>query len=122
MVYTSYTSDDKALEALIAGQITPPEIDNDEVDQDRRAVLSFYESSSINILGKMNTDEFRNVYMVLKHDILERSDELKRIFLEKYLDQMSGVYGFEFPTQPEYDTRDTILKMFKFIEFVEFDV
>ena len=116
-----YTSDDKATETLIAGQITPPEIDNDQEDEDLRSLMSIYESSSINILGKMNTSEFYNVYNVLKNDIMMMSDHLKHVFISKYLDKMSVLYEFEFSMTPTYGTRDKIEMMFRFIEFVEYD-
>lgn len=116
-----YTSSDKALEVLIAGQITPQELDNYEEDEDIRSLLAIYESSSIDIIGKMNTEDFYSVYNVLKGDIMMVSDALKRDFISKYLDEMSEVYEFEFAIKPKYDTSQTIEQMFKFIEFVEYD-
>lgn len=115
----AYDSDDKATEALVAGQITPPEIDNYQEDEDFRSLMSIYESSSISIIGKMDTSDFYEVYNVLKNDIMAMSDHLRHVFIDKYLEQMVKIYEFEFQFTPTYGTKDKIENMFKFIEFVE---
>lgn len=113
--------EDKATEILIGGLVTPPEMDNDQVDEDRRALWAIYESSSYAILEQMNREEFCDVYNILKTDITEREDVHQKVFLDKYLDEMEKVYEFEFQSKPEYDSTLDIRLMFKFVEFVEYD-
>jgi len=113
---------DKSTEILIGNLITPPEMDNDQIDEDRRQLRAIYESTSYALIEEsMNTRDFFYVYGVLKNDILDRSIDLKRIFIGKYLDRMEEVYEFAFGTTPIYDTKREIEEMFKFIEFVEYD-
>ena len=112
---------EQSVEILIAGILTPDEMDNYEEDEDLRTLLAIYESSSYDILDSMNKETFYNTYSVLKSDILSMSNIHKRIFLGKYLDKMEEVYGYQFPENPDYDTDETIAEMFKFIEFVEYD-
>jgi hypothetical protein len=112
---------EQSVEILIAGILTPDEMDNYEEDEDLRTLIAIYESSSYDILDSMNKETFYNTYSVLKSDILSMSNIHKRIFLGKYLDKMEEVYGYQFPENPVYDTDETIAEMFKFIEFVEYD-
>ncbi len=112
---------DKSTEILVGQSITPPEMDNYTEEEDRRQLWAIYESSTYDILDQMNKDTFRNTYNILKADIFRFPWELQKVFLDKYLDKMSELYGFEFPKNPVYDTEDAIRKMFEFVEFVEFD-
>jgi hypothetical protein len=114
-------SDGKAAEILIAGFVTPPEINNYQEDEDFRALMAIYESSSFSILDEMNTEDFYNVYNTLKSDIFNMDATLNTIFIDKYLDEMVDVYEYEFSSKPIYDTNVGIREMYKFIEFVEYD-
>jgi hypothetical protein len=111
----------KSIEILAGGVVTPPEIDNYEEDDDKRIIQAIYESSTFDILDNMNKLDFRNIYSILKPDIMNRELKFQRRFLDKYLDKMSELYEYEFPKNPIYDTKDKIELMFKFIEFVEYD-
>ena len=112
---------EKSMEALISGLTIPPEVDNNQEDQDNRLLLAIYESSTIDILSSMNKDSFKDTYNILKNDILSMPDVYQKIFLDKYLDEMVKIYEYEFSPTPIYDKKETINDMFKFIEFVEYD-
>lgn len=112
---------EKSIEILVGSSMTPPEIDNYEEDEDRRMQWAIYESSSYDIIDQMNTEDFRDTYVILKADIMGMEDHHQKIFIDKYLDEMSKVYEFEFPKHPTYDTKQSMEQMFKFIEFVEYD-
>jgi len=112
---------DKSVEILVAGLVTPEEIDNYQEDEDRRILFAIYESSTFDILDSMNKESFFNTYSVLKDDILSMSYTMQKIFIDKYLDKMVEVYEYEFSPTPLYDTKDTLMEMFEFIEFVEYD-
>jgi hypothetical protein len=113
--------EDKATEILIGGLTTPPEMDNDTVDEDRRALWAIYESSSYAILEQMNREDFSDIYNILKTDITEREIVHQKVFIDKYLVEMEKIYEFEFQAKLEYSTPRTIRSMFKFVEFVEYD-
>jgi hypothetical protein len=117
---------EQSVEILIGGSTTPPEMDNYSEDEDMRTLISIYESSSYDILEQMNKESFYDTYNVLKTDITNLSEYeglevLVKVFIDKYLDRMLEIYEFEFSPVPVYDTVSAIDKMFKFIEFVEFD-
>lgn len=112
---------EKSIEILTGGTITPPEMDNYEEDEDRRLVQAIYESSSYDIIDSMNTADFKDTYLVLKADIRERDLKLQRVFLDIYLDKMSELYEFEFPTNKHMTSKNEIENMFRFVEFVEYD-
>lgn len=114
-------TDDKALETLIAGQITPPEMDNYEEDEDRRALISIYESSTIYILDVMGQEDFYYVYTNLETDITRMSQDLQSIFIRKYLDKMEEFYEYVLEPKPTNMTEFKIEDLFSFIEFVEYD-
>jgi hypothetical protein len=101
--------------------MTPPEMDNYEEDEDRRLLYALYESSSLDILDQMNKDTFKDTYKILRGDITSLSLKDQKIFIEKYMDKMAEIYEYEFSQNPVYDSEEAINKMFKFIEFVEFD-
>jgi hypothetical protein len=112
---------DKSVEILVAGVITPEEIDNYQEDEDRRALFAIYESSTFDILDSMNKETFYDTYSVLKSDILSMPYTIQKIFIDKYLDKMGEVYEFEFSPKLVYDTDMAIREMFTFIEFVEYN-
>lgn len=114
-------NDDKALEALISGQITPPEMDNYGEDEDQRALLSIYESGSIAILEEVGEEDFYYVYTNLKSDITDMPLPLQSRFIIKYLEKMEDRYEYIFEPKPKNFTELSIEDMFSFIEFVEYD-
>ena len=109
------------MEILIGDSMTPPEMDNYQEDEDRRLLRAIYESSSTDILDSMNTPEFKDTYKILGSDIRDRNITDQKIFVDKYLDKMSGLYEYEFVPIPTYSDINGLESMFKFIEFVEYD-
>ena len=112
---------DKSQEILLGGLVEPPEFDADDLELEERYIEAFFESSKMDIHDQMNTEDFKNTWLVLRSDILNRDIEHQRIFAEQTIDKISEIYDYRFPINISLDTQPELDIFYKFLEFLEYD-
>ena len=82
------------------------------------ALKLYYLQSITNSIGK---EDFREEYLVSVKYVMEYDVEELRSFTETILEQITLVYDFEFPYKLDFNTKDQINELLKFLAFIEFD-
>lgn len=111
---------EKSQEMLLYTLVEPPEFDADEEEIEARYKDAFYQSSKIDIQDQLNTDDFKDTWLVLKSDIQNETIKLQRIFSEQTLDKIFEIYDFSFPAKILLDTQYEINDFYEFLEFLEY--
>lgn len=111
---------EKSQEMLLYTLVEPPDSDADEEEIEARYKDAFYQSSKIDIQDQLNTDNFKDVWFVLRSDIQNRSIDLQRIFSEQTLDKILEIYDYSFPDKISLDTQLEINDFYEFLEFLEY--
>lgn len=112
---------EKSQEMLLYILDEPSELDADEEELEKRYSDAFYQSSKIDIQDQMNTDDFKDTWIILRKDIENKSIDLQRTFSEQTLDKISEIYDFEFPVKIALDTQYEINDFYEFLEFLEYN-
>jgi len=112
---------EKSQEMLLYTLVEPPDFDADEEELETRYKDAFYQSSKIDIQDQLNTDDFKDVWLVLKSDIQNETIKLQRIFSEQTLDKIFEIYDYSFPDKISLDTQLEIDDFYKFLEFLEYN-
>ena len=105
---------------LLYTLVEPPEFDADEEEIEARYKDAFYQSSKIDIQDQLNTDDFKDTWLVLKSDIQNETIKLQRIFSEQTLDKIFEIYDFSFSAKILLDTQYEINDFYEFLEFLEY--
>jgi len=111
---------EKSQEMLLYTLVEPPEFDADEEEIEARYKDAFYQSSKIDIQDQLNTDDFKDTWLVLKSDIQNETIKLQRIFSEQTLDKIFEIYDFSFSAKILLDTQYEINDFYEFLEFLEY--
>jgi len=82
------------------------------------ALKLYYLQSITNSIGK---EDFREEYLASVKYVMEYEVEELRSFTETILEQITLVYDFEFPYKLDFNTKDQINELLKFLAFIEFD-
>jgi hypothetical protein len=82
------------------------------------ALKLYYLQSITNSIGK---EDFREEYLASVKYVMEYEVEDLRSFTETILEQITLVYDFEFPYKLDFNTKDQINELLKFLAFIEFD-
>jgi hypothetical protein len=112
---------EKSLQTLVSYIDEPPEMDADQEDLENRLERGLFESSKIEILDAIGTDEFKETWLVLKSDIQNETLKLQRIFSEQTLDKIFEIYDFTFPENIDLNTEYRIKEFYEFLEFLEYN-
>ena len=112
---------EKSQEMLLYTLVEPPDFDADEEEIEARYKNAFYQSSKIDIQDQLNTNDFKDVWLVLKSDIQNETIKLQRIFSEQTLDKIFEIYDYSFPDKISLDTQLEIDDFYKFLEFLEYN-
>lgn len=112
---------ERSLETLISYLDEPPEMDSDQEDLEDNVIRGIYESSKIEIIDSIGTDEFKYIWLTLNDDIKYQNGKLQRIFSEQTLDKIYEVYDFSFPENISLDDMFEIRDFYKFLEFLEYE-
>ena len=112
---------EKSQEMLLYTLVEPPDFDADEEEIEARYKDAFYQSSKIDIQDQLNTNDFKDVWLILKSDIQNETIKLQRIFSEQTLDKIFEIYDYSFPDKISLDTQYEIDDFYKFLEFLEYN-
>lgn len=112
---------EKSQEILTSLIVEPPEFDADEAELEARYQFAFYASSKQDIQDQLNTDDFKDTWLVLRPDIENETLDLQRIFSEQTLDKIFEIYDFRFPSKILLDTQLEINDFYEFLEFLEYN-
>jgi len=112
---------EKSQEMLLYSIIEPPEFDGDAEEIESMYQDGIYQSSKIDIQDQLNTDNFKDTWLVLKSDIENETINLQRIFSEQTLDKIFEIYDFRFPAKILLDTQYEINDFYEFMEFLEYN-
>jgi hypothetical protein len=82
------------------------------------ALKLYYLQSITNSIGK---EDFREEYLASVKYVMEYEVEDLRSFTETILEQIILIYDFEFPYKLDFNTKDQINELLKFLAFIEFD-
>ena len=111
---------------LLGKSIREPERDYDdeiinseyEVPAAENALKLYYLQSITNSIGK---EDFREEYLTSVNYVMEYEVEELASFTQTILEQITLVYDFEFPFKPDFNTKEQIDELLKFLAFIEFD-
>jgi hypothetical protein len=112
---------EKSQEIFLSIIDEPPEFDSDAEDLERRYELAVYQSSKIDIQDQLNTDDFKDTWLILRPDIENETLDLQRIFSEQTLDKIFEIYDFSFPEKISLDSQYEINDFYEFLEFLEYN-
>ena len=112
---------EKSQEMLLYTLGEPPDFDADEEEMETRYEDAFYQSSKIDIQDQLNTNNFKDVWLILKSDIQNKTINLQRIFSEQTLDKILEIYDYSFPVNISLDTQPEIDNFYEFLEFLEYN-
>ena len=112
---------EQAMETFISNLVEPPEFDADEEQLERNYEKASYESSKIEIIDAVGSDDFKDVWLTLKKDIQFETIKLQRIFSEQILDKIFEIYDFSFPETISLETEYELDDFYQFLQFFEYD-
>lgn len=109
---------------LLGNSIPLPEEDLDEaLMREHESAFDALESYwYISILNSINMSDFKSSYLSTINNIKEDTSLESQIqFCDYILRKIIDEYDFEFPEKPIVKTREDVLDIYKFLEFVEYD-
>lgn len=112
---------EQAMETFISNLVEPPEFDADEEQLEHNYEKASYESSKIEIIDSVSSDDFKDIWLTLKNDIQSETIKLQRIFSEQILDKMFEVYDFSFPESISLETQYELDNFYQFLQFFEYE-
>ena len=112
---------EKSQEMLLNTLVEPPGFDADEEEIEMRYKNAFYQSSKIDIQDHLNTNDFKDIWLILRSDIQNETIKLQRIFSEQTLDKIFEIYDYSFPDKISLDTQLEIDDFYRFLEFLEYN-
>jgi len=97
-----------------------PHYDASDINISSHYQDAFYQSAKADLEDSLNTEHFKNTWLILQLDIKNQTLQLQRIFLEQILDKISDVYDFTFPINLDIDQEGLINDFYDFLEFLEY--
>jgi hypothetical protein len=106
-------------------------IELDEMDYDDDAVESetgdpaidsgLMQYYFVNVVDYMGTPEFKSNYQAVIGDIRKYSTKQQQLLANAIVDALPKKYDFEFSIKFDFNNKDEINELYKFVEFVEYD-
>ena len=110
------------LKALCGDSVIPPELDNYDEDVEKHIDIANFRYAAIDIRDSLGTLDFKELYQVQMPYITTEDIYAQRRFLIEMQEKIAEVYDWEFPD--EWALVDTLYqqeRLYKFLEFLEFD-
>lgn len=110
---------DNYIKTLIFNTTYIPTLQND-LDTENPIENAEAEADMIDILDKIGTDQFRNVYLESMKSVRELSLDKQALFCVDILNRIEDVYNFEFHRKIYPYSKLDINNVYKLVEFIEF--
>lgn len=110
---------DNYIKTLIFNTTYIPTLQND-LDTENPIENAEAEADMIDILDKIGTDQFRNVYLESMKSVRELSLDKQALFCVDVLNRIQDVYNFEFHRKIYPYSKLDINNVYKLVEFIEF--